>query len=102
MPTDLQSVVFDRFTNPARRRVMVRLPICPQNKFAGQILQSHQAVSSQNPERQASCLVRDFVSCCNFKNGVPAKLVSWGFVEPPVGFEPTTLCLQNRCSNQLS
>lgn len=23
-------------------------------------------------------------------------------LEPPVGFEPTTCCLQNSCSNQLS
>ena len=43
---DLQSAVFDRFTNPAI---------------------------------------------------VPLRVL-----EPPVGFEPTTLGLQNRCSNQLS
>jgi hypothetical protein len=32
-------------------------------------------------------------------NKLPACL---NILEPPVGFEPTTLCLQNRCSNQLS
>lgn len=28
--------------------------------------------------------------------------VTWGFSEPPVGFEPTTYALQVRCSGQLS
>ncbi len=28
--------------------------------------------------------------------------VTWGFTEPPVGFEPTTYALQVRCSGQLS
>lgn len=33
---------------------------------------------------------------------IPARIVKWVRMEPPVGFEPTTLGLQNRCSNQLS
>ena len=35
-PTDLQSAVFDRFTNPARQRVMVWSLNWRQNKFARQ------------------------------------------------------------------
>jgi hypothetical protein len=37
-----------------------------------------------------------FTVSCDCHYTIPARL------EPPLGFEPRTYCLQNSCSNQLS
>jgi hypothetical protein len=51
-----------------------------------------------------ACCKRVVPCVADTKNpSIPGKIAGMeGFVEPPVGFEPTTPALQERCSGQLS
>jgi hypothetical protein len=90
MPTDLQSVVFDRFTNPAKIGASSR----------------HRCYCNTYLTRPHTGLFRMF----GYSRNTAKFLLNFEYVtsafskfmEPPIGIEPMTYGLQNRRSNQLS
>ncbi len=79
MPTDLQSVVFDRFTNPAY----------------GGVCQSTDTRLNCNTSSDRTSLRPGLgILAKNMPKLLQPRRVD-SFLEPTEGFEPTTRCLQN-------
>ena len=74
-----------------------RSPLAPDGAFRNDALKARGVTGGCAPCKQGSGLARCYSDCSTKKKRLAALL----FVET-VGVEPTTPCLQGRCSSQLS
>ncbi len=71
------------------RRIHKRMPLQPRHTHQRRTPPTHEQPKHKRPSGRPS-------------GGAFSVRFAWSATEPPVGFEPTTYALQERCSDQLS